>query len=166
MLKWLERALFTSRWLLVPFYAALVVSLMIMLARLFLHVYDMVLGIFTISENELLLHVLGVIDTTLTASMVILVIFSGYENFVSRVTPETHDNWPEWMTKIDFGGLKLKLLSTITAITAIHLLRAYLEVADGKAADLQWSVLVLLGFAATAVLLALGDFIAHKVRPD
>ena len=166
MLKWLERALFSSRWLLVPFYVALIISLIILLLRLFLHVSEMVLGVFSISDNDLLLQVLGVIDITLTASMVILIIFSGYENFVSRVTPEAHDNWPEWMTRIDFGGLKLKLLSTITAITAIHLLRAYLEVADGKAADLQWSVLVLLGFAATGLLLALSDYVSHKAPTD
>ncbi len=166
MLKWLERLLFASRWLLVPFYMALIVSLFALLLRLFHHVYLMALGIFSTSENDLLLQVLGVIDITLTASMVILVIFSGYENFVSRVVPEAHDTWPEWMTRIDFGGLKLKLMSTITAITAIHLLRAYLEVADGKAADLQWSVLVLIGFAVTALILALSDHIGHKVTHD
>lgn len=162
MLKWLERSLFASRWLLVPFYVALIISLIVLMVRLFHHVYAMALGIFTTSENALLLQVLGVIDITLTASMVIIVIFSGYENFVSRVAPDAHDTWPEWMTRIDFGGLKLKLLSTITAISGIHLLRAYLEVADGMAADLQWSVLVLIGFAITTLLLALSDYVSQK----
>lgn len=158
----LEKLLFASRWLLVLFYFGLVAALGIMLVKAGQHVTEMVLHVWSNSETQVILDVLGLVDLTLSASLVVLVIFSGYENFVSRVDPETHKSWPEWLSQIDFAGLKLKLISAIVVIAAIHLLRRYLEVGDASAGDLKWHALIVLVFAAAGVLLALGDKIGEK----
>ena len=158
----LEKLLFASRWLLVLFYFGLVAALCVMLVKAGQHVTEMVLHVWTNSETQVILDVLGLVDLTLSASLVVLVIFSGYENFVNRVDPDAHKSWPEWLGQIDFAGLKLKLVSTIVVIAAIHLLRHYLEVGDASAGDLKWHALIVLVFGVLGVLLAVGDKIGDK----
>ena len=102
-----------------------------------------------------MLDVLSLIDICLTGSLVVLVIFSGYENFVCRTDPARHATRPEWMTAIDFGGLKIKLLSSIVAITAIQTLRDYMDLDNRPDRSLAWSVGVHLTFVVSTVLLAL-----------
>ena len=160
--KFLETALFASRWLMVFFYFTLIASLGVLVVKAGQHCVDMVLHMWTQTETEVILEVLGLVDLTLTGALVVIVIFSGYENFVSRVDSNEHKSWPEWLGKIDFAGLKLKLLSAIVAIAAIHLLRHYLEVGDASAADLKWHALILMVFVVTGLLLALGDKIGEK----
>lgn len=162
VLRTLEKLLFASRWLLILFYFALVVALGVLLLKAGHHTAEMVLHAWEKSETQAILDVLGLVDLTLVASLVVIVIFSGYENFVSRVDPDAHKSWPEWLSQIDFAGLKLKLVSAIVAISAIHLLRHYLEVGDASAADLKWHALILIVFAVTGVLLAIGDKIGEK----
>ena len=157
-----ERILFASRWLLVFFYLGLVVALVALLVKAGQHVTEMALHIWALTETQVTLDVLGLVDLTLTASLIVIVIFSGYENFVSRVDAHAHKSWPEWLGQIDFAGLKLKLVSAIVAIAAIHLLRHYLEVGDASAADLKWHAMILLVFVITGVLLAIGDKIGEK----
>ena len=160
--RWLEGVLFASRWLLAPFYLALIACLVAMLVKVGQHVQHLAVDVLGASETQVTLDVLSLIDFTLTASLVVIVIFSGYENFVSRVDPDAHKSWPEWMTQIDFAGLKLKLVSTIVAIAAIHLLKQLLQGEVVEARHLIWVALILLAFAATGVLLALGDRMAGK----
>ncbi len=109
------------------------------------------------SESEVILQVLGLIDFTLTGSLVVIVIFSGYENFVSRIDQSEHRDWPEWMGKIDFIGLKLKLMSSIVAISAIQLLRAFMSLKEQSDRDLAWYCGIHLVFVVSALLLALTD---------
>ena len=158
----IELLLFASRWLLVFFYLALVVALAVLLVKTSQHTVEMLLHVWAQSETQVILDVLGLVDLTLTASLVVIVIFSGYENFVSRVDADAHKSWPEWLGKIDFAGLKLKLVSAIVAIAAIHLLRHYLEVGDASASELKWHAMILLVFVLTGVLLAVGDRIGEK----
>jgi uncharacterized protein (TIGR00645 family) len=108
------------------------------------------------SEQAVLLWVLGVIDLTLTAALVIIVVFSGYENFVAEIGAE-HRSWPRWMAKIDFSGLKLRLMSTIVAIAAIQVLRLFVDVKNVADRELAWSAGLLGAFVGTALLLALAD---------
>ena len=154
-----ETVIFASRWLLVAFYLALIVCLCALVVKGGLHVWHLAADILTATETQVTLDVLALVDLTLTASLVVIVIFSGYENFVSRVDAEQGKGWPEWMTRIDFSGLKLKLVSTVVAIAAIHVLRLFLEQGG---ANLLWPMLALLVFGLTGVLLALGDWIAGK----
>jgi uncharacterized protein (TIGR00645 family) len=157
----MENVLFSSRWLLAPFFAALALSLFILLLKTGQHVFHLVLTSFGSTESDVVLEVLGLIDLCLTGSLVVLVIFSGYENFVSRTDPSRNKSWPEWMATIDFGGLKLKLISSIVAISGIQTLRTFMNIQNESDRSLSWSVGIHLAFVLSAVLLALSERISH-----
>lgn len=162
--QWVERALeqflFASRWILAPFYAGLALGIVILLIKFaeeFLHI---ALTAFTASESDIILGVLSLVDLTLTGSLLVIVIFSGYENFVSKIDHSHHRDWPEWMGTIDFTALKLKLLSSIVAISAIQLLKQFMGVKGASDRDLMWYVIIHLVFVGSSVLLALSDRIS------
>lgn len=108
-------------------------------------------------ESDVLLKVLGLVDLTFASSLIVLVIFSGYENFVSRINVERSSSWPSWMGQIDFTGLKLKLMSSIVAISAIQLLRAFMDIEHTSDRDLYWYAGIHVVFVVSALLLALTD---------
>jgi hypothetical protein len=103
---------------------------------------------------------LALVDLALTGSLIVIVIFSGYENFVSRIDHAHHTDWPEWMGKIDFSGLKLKLLSSIVAISGIQLLKQFMAINSVSDRDIMWLVIVHVVFVISSVLLALSDRLA------
>lgn len=159
-----EKALFASRWLLAPFYFGLAASLLILLVKFVAELWHMVHGAFVLTESDVILGVLSLVDLALTGSLLVIVIFSGYENFVSRIDHTGHEDWPEWMGKIDFGGLKLKLMSSIVAISGIQLLKQFMSlkaVTPENERVLFWLVIIHVVFVVSAVLLALSDRIAH-----
>ncbi|HEY8566163.1 MAG TPA: TIGR00645 family protein [Beijerinckiaceae bacterium] len=161
MERLLEKFLFASRWLLAPFYVGLVFSLAALLYKALQELFHFLLHLPEASEAQVILGVLTLVDLTLTGSLIVIVIFSGYENFVSKIDEATHKDWPEWMGKIDFTGLKLKLLSSIVAISAIQVLKAFMSVKETSDRDLAWSVGIHMVFVASGVLLALTDRIAE-----
>ena len=163
----LEKILFSSRWLLAPIYLGLIVGLVALVVKDIQHIIHIIPNILHASESDLVLDILGLIDLSLTASLVIIVIFSGYENFVSRITTTGHEDWPEWMAKIDFTGLKLKLLSSIVAISAIQLLRAFMDINKTSDRDLMWYVIIHVVFVSSGLLLALTDRLSeHPTKDD
>jgi uncharacterized protein (TIGR00645 family) len=111
-----------------------------------------------------ILGVLTLVDLTLTGSLIVIVIFSGYENFVSRIDASQHEDWPEWMSKIDFTGLKLKLMSSIVAISAIQLLKAFMNVQKSSDRDIAWLVGIHMVFVISGLLLALTDRVSGEAR--
>jgi len=156
----LEQLLFFSRWLLAPFYLGLAISIVVLLIKFLIELFHITTRAFTSTEPEVILGVLSLVDLALTGSLLIIVIFSGYENFVSKIDHSGHKDWPEWMGTIDFTGLKLKLLSSIVAISAIHLLKRFMSIESVSDRDLFWLVIVHVVFVASSVLLALSDRIA------
>ncbi|WP_232631932.1 TIGR00645 family protein [Methylobacterium sp. Leaf118] len=155
-----ERFLFACRWLLAPFYAALTLALVVLLIRLLIELTHVVSHAFGSSESETILGVLALVDLTFTASLLIIVIFSGYENFVSKFDHTDHKDWPEWMGTIDFTGLKLKLVSSIVAISGIQLLKSFLDVKSYSDRDLAWLVGIHMVFVLSGLLMALTDRIS------
>ena len=153
----LERFLFASRWLLAPLYVALVFSLVVLLIKTGQHMWHFMQHAVDSTETDTILNVLSLIDLSLTGALVVIVIFSGYENFVSRIDIAATKEWPEWMAKIDFAGLKLKLMSSIVAISAIQLLRAFMNVKNVPDRELWWQVGVHLVFVVSGLVLALTD---------
>lgn len=153
----LETVLFSSRWLLAPFYLGLALSIIVLLIKFLAELGHIALHAFTATESEVILGVLALVDLALTGSLLVIVIFSGYENFVSRIDHGSHKDWPEWMGKIDFSGLKLKLLSSIVAISAIQLLKQFMAIDKVSDRDLMWLVIVHVVFVVSSVLLALSD---------
>jgi uncharacterized protein (TIGR00645 family) len=159
----MENLLFSSRWLLAPFYFGLAVSLIVLLIKFLLELVHLAAGAFTSSESDVILGLLTLVDLTLMGSLLIIVIFSGYENFVSRMDHSNHDDRPEWMGTIDFGALKLKMLSSIVAISAVQLLRQFMSlgtVTPEREKELMWLVIIHVVFVVSSVLLALSDRIA------
>lgn len=157
----LEKFLFASRWLLAPFYVALVVALVGLLVKAMQEIAHFALHIWTATESETILGVLALIDLTFTGSLIVIVIFSGYENFVSKIEADDHKDWPEWMGKIDFTGLKLKLLSSIVAISAIQVLKAFMNVKNMSDRDLTWLVVIHMIFVISGIILAWTDKVAE-----
>jgi uncharacterized protein (TIGR00645 family) len=156
-----EMLIFASRWLLAPFYAGLALAILILLVNFAAEFIHLVADAFHATEAEAILGVLALVDLALTASLLIIVIFSGYENFVSKIDHSRHRDWPEWMGTIDFSGLKLKLLSSIVAISAIQLLKLFMDLPKASDREVLWSVIIHVVFVLSSVLLALSDRIAE-----
>jgi len=156
----IETLIFASRWILAPFYLGLAASLLILLIKFMGEFYHIASHAFTLSESEVIVGVLALVDLALTGSLIIIVVLSGYENFVSRLDLAGHKDWPEWMGTIDFSALKLKLLSSIVAISAIQLLKQFMTVSAVSDRDLFWLVIVHVVFVVSSVLLALSDKIS------
>ncbi len=164
-----ERVLFSARWLLAPFYFGLAVSIGVLLIKFLGELWHIGSLAFSLDESQVILGVLTLVDLALTASLLIIVIFSGYENFVSKIDHSNHMDWPEWMGTIDFAALKLKLLSSIVAISGVQLLKQFMTlktVTPETERVLYWMVIIHLTFVISAVLLALSDRIAgHATVP-
>lgn len=158
--RWIEKIIFASRWLLAPLYIALAVGLLGILIKVGQELLHFLPHILETEGSRVILDALSLIDLALTGSLIVIVIFSGYENFVSRIDADGHQDWPEWMTKISFNGLKLKLMSSIVAISAVQLLRSFLDIENQTVHALGWSVGIHLTFVVSAILLALMDRIA------
>ena len=167
-----ERLLFQSRWLMAPFYAGLALALLMLLAvflrDLFYYVPKaLMMGPGTgLSSNDAILAVLTLVDLSLAGNLLLIVMFSGYENFVSKLDLEGETDRPPWMGTVDFSGLKMKLIASIVAISAIALLKAFMELSEGKVLSdrsLMWLVVIHVTFVVSGVLLALMDWLAAKV---
>ena len=160
----LEVLMFGSRWLLAPFYVGLVVAIGLLLVKFtqeFLHILG---HVFSASESELILAILTLVDMSLVANLLLIIVFSGYENFVSKIHTGEHEDRPDWMGKVDFSGLKLKLIASIVAISGIELLKAFVNVGGYSNTELAWKVGIHSALVVSGVLLALMDRIAAGVR--
>jgi uncharacterized protein (TIGR00645 family) len=160
----LERLLVASRWLLAPFFMGLALAVILLLIKFVQEFLHLAARALTMSEAEAILGILSLVDIALTGALVMIVIFSGYENFVSRIDHTTHRNWPEWMGSIDFTALKIKLLGSIVAISAIQLLKQFMAVKTASDRDLIWYVVIHLVFVVSSVLLALSDRISGEIK--
>ncbi len=152
-----ERIIFSSRWVLAPFFLALAIALVGLLIKTIQHMFHFIGHFADMTELNVILNVLSVVDLTLTGSLVVIVIFSGYENFVSRIDVAEHSDWPEWMSRIDFTGLKLKLMSSLVAISGIQLLRNFMELSSASDRDITWTVVIHFAFVLSCLFLALTD---------
>lgn len=155
-----EKALFASRWLLAPFYLGLVLALALLLvkfAKEFLHFVPMV---FTGEGGDVIIGVLSLVDVVMVANLLIIIVFAGYENFVSRFDADEHEDWPGWMGHVGFAELKMKLIGSIVAISGIELLKAFMHVENLSNEQLAWKVGIHMTFVLSGVLFAVMDRVA------
>src|SRR5262245_38745136 len=164
----LEGILFASRWLLAPFYLGIALGIVILLIKFMQELFHLAIIALRGSEADVILGTVSLVDMALTGSLLLIVIFSGYENFVSKIDHSAHRDWPEWMGTIDFTALKVKLLSSIVAISAIHLLKQFMSIRVGQEGmmpandrELFWYVVIHVVFVISSVLLALSDRISE-----
>ena len=169
--KSLEQALFKSRWLLAPFYLGLVVSLLLLLAAFvaeLIHALPVAMNLAQVDPEQVILATLGLIDLSLAGNLVVIVIFSGYENFVSKINTENAEDRPGWMGTLDFSGLKMKLIGSIVAISAISLLRAFMTLTETEVPldepRLRWMLFLHLTFVISGLLFATMDYIGNRAE--
>ena len=166
MEKLIERTLFASRWILAPVYLGLSLALVALGIKFFQEVFHVLAHIWTMKEADMVLTILALIDMVLVASLVVMVMFSGYENFVSRLDIEgAESDKLGWHGKLDAGTLKLKVAASIVAISSIHLLRAFMNAPQIENDKLMWYVIIHLTFVVSAVLMGVLDrmsFAAHR----
>jgi uncharacterized protein (TIGR00645 family) len=162
----IEHVLFYSRWLLAPFYLGMVVALALLLMVFGRELYEALVHARALDPEGGILLALSLIDLSLTGNLLLIVIFSGYENFVSKIHIGEHEDRPSWMGTVDFSGLKIKLIASIVAISGIALLRAFLPLGDATVRvdgpRIGWMVAIHLTFVVSGVLLALMDWITSR----
>lgn len=162
-----ERGLFASRWLMAPMYLGLTVALLMLLVIFFRELAYYVPQMMSLSPEKTILAVLTLIDLTLAANLLLIVMFSGYESFVSKFDFDVGTDRPGWMGKVDFGGLKMKLIASIVAISAIHLLKRFMEIGDPTTpppdeGHLFWLTVIHMSFVLSGVLMALMDWLQAR----
>lgn len=164
-----ERVLFASRWLMAPMYLGLVVALGLLTVVFLRELAYYAPQVFEMNADRAILAVLTLIDLTLAANLLVIVLFSGYENFVSKLYTGESSDRPAWMGTVDFGGLKLKLIASIVAISGIHLLKRFMEIGKGAEGalnepELQWLVVIHLVFVVSGVLMAAMDWMVAQAK--
>ena len=163
-----ERGLFATRWLMAPMYLGLGISLAMLMVVFVREVAYYAPQIMTLSSEDTILAILTLIDLTLAGNLLLIVLFSGYENFVSKLDIEDTVDRPSWMGTVDFSGLKMKLIASIVAISGIHLLKRFMEIGETHAetpfdpAQLRWMVIIHVTFVISGVLLALMDWASSR----
>jgi len=160
----LEGLLFASRWLMAPFYLGLVVALLALLFVFAHELIEMLPGLASLEETDVILWLLKLIDLSLVGNLILTVMLAGYENFVSRMDHREHPDWPHWIGKVDFGGMKLKLIASIAAISAIHLLGIFMAPDSMDGAKLGWLIAIQLAIVASGLALAGMDYIEERGR--
>lgn len=159
----LESAIFYSRWLLVPFYVALIGGIGALFVKLIKEFGELVHVLLGGGDGNAILPVLSLVDITLVANLLVIVIFSGYENFISRLdVAHNSPDKPSWMGKVTYADLKLKLIGSIVAISAIDLLKAFVNIKSANHEELAWQVGIHFTFLVSGVLFALTDKLSAK----
>ena len=164
--RFIESWLFRSRWLMAPFYIGLVFGLIALVIVFMNEAFHEFAGVLTMTPESAILMVLSLIDLSLAGNLLMIVVFSGYENFVSKIDTGGDEDRPSWMGTVDFSGLKMKLIASIMAISAIALLRAFMKLSEGEQIPdrtLAWLVGIHLTFVVSGVILAVMDLVASKV---
>lgn len=165
-----ERALFAARWLMAPMYLGLVLGLAMLLVVFVRELGEYVLELGHMTSEDAVLAVLSLIDISLAGNLLLIVLYSGYETFVSRIESVEQGDRPVWMGTIDFAALKLKLIASIVAISGLHLLKWFIWIGNADSADefqskqVMWLVAIHLTFVTAGVLLALMDWLAARSR--
>ncbi|KGA14514.1 hypothetical protein GM51_17085 [freshwater metagenome] len=158
-----EKVLFGGRWLLAPLYVGLLLSLVPLIYRFFIEFLHLMEGVATLKMQEITLKILELLDVVLLGNLIIIVIFAGYENFVSKINVATDSvDRPHWMGRVDYSGLKIKLIGSLVAISVIELLKDFMMEGAYDDKTQMWRIIIHITFVISGVLFALMDFIADK----
>lgn len=166
--RYLEKTIFNSRWILAPFYLGLVLGIILLFIKFIQKTVMMFNTVFNASVSDVIVNILVLVDLSLVASLLLIIIFSGYEIFVSKIDTGDHVDRPSWMGKVDFSGLKLKVIGAIVAISAIDLLKSFMdipnELSEGEADKLMWKVIIHMTFVLSGLLFAIMDKVVGDTK--
>ncbi len=165
----IEKVLYASRWVMAPVYLGLSLLLLALAVKFFQELIHIVPILFKMKEQDLILAILTLIDLTLVGSLVVMVMFSSYENFVSQIDIEAGGEKLSWLGKMDSGSLKLKLSSSIVAISAIHLLKSYMEFKPAgpdspEEIKMLWLLIGHMVFVVSTLIMAVMDKIERQTK--
>lgn len=160
----IERVILNSRWLLTPFYLGLILVVIALGITFFRELWHLYALVFTAGEAEVVLMVLSLVDVVLVTNLIVMVVISGYENFVSNIAVGDDEEAPEWLGKIDAGNLKVKVAAAIVAISSIHLLRSFLNIHELPESKIILLMVMHLVFVFSALLLAYLDKISGHAK--
>jgi uncharacterized protein (TIGR00645 family) len=156
----MEAGIFGSRWLLAPSYLGLIVSLLLLMFSFMKELIEFIPLLPTAKSGTVITTVLALVDNVMVANLVLLIIFAGYENFISKIDTNDHEDRPDWMGFVTFSDLKIKLMGTIVAISGIDLLKTFINVDHHTDAEIGWRLMLHLSFVVSGVLFALMDRLA------
>ncbi|MHB1400064.1 MAG: TIGR00645 family protein [Trichloromonadaceae bacterium] len=156
----LEKLIFNRRWLLTPFYLGLVAAIGLLLVKFIKSFIAAFPVVFNGSGGEAMIAILTLVDITLVANLLIIIIFAGYENFISKIDTGNNEDRPDWMGHVGFSDLKLKLIGSIVAISGIEVLKYFVNVKNSTQHELIWVVIIHLTLVFSGVMFALMDRIA------
>ena len=162
--KMTERLMYASRWILAPVYLGLSLALFALFIKFYQELYHFLPHILEIDESTLVLNLLTLIDLTLVGSLVVIVMFSGYENFVSQMDIGEDAEKLDWLGSHDYGSLKMKVAASIVAISSIHLLKIFMNVQETDNDKLMWYVLIHLTLVVSALLMGYLDKISRQEK--
>ncbi|MCP9438671.1 MAG: TIGR00645 family protein [Nitrospira sp.] len=161
---WFEVIVFASRWIQAPLYAGLIVAELLYAYKFLVELWEMATHIHKMEETVFMLGVLGLIDVTMVANLLTMVVIGGYATFVSKLDLETHPDRPDWLSHVDPGTIKVKLAASLIGISSIHLLKAFVDVANENPEHIKWKIFIHLTFLGSAILLAWTDTIMQKAK--
>lgn len=157
MERFFENAMYATRWLLAPVYFGLSLALFALMVKFFQEIFHILPHILSIAESELILVLLSLVDMTLVGGLLVMVMFSGYENFVSKLDIHAHKEKLSWLGKMDATSLKNKVAASIVAISSIHLLRVFMDAKNVPDNKLMWYVIIHLTFVLSAFVMGYLD---------
>ncbi len=163
----IERGIFESRWLVAPIYLGLIIALGALVVNFVREAWHELSHLFSLTLQETIMMALSLIDASLVGNLLLIVVFSGYENFVSKIDTADHEDRPDWMGTIDFAGIKMKVIASIVAISAIALLRTFIELTEGAEVNeqrLTWLIVLHGTFVTSGLLLGAMDMVASYTR--
>ncbi len=161
--RYIQASIFFSRWLLAPFLLGLLLCLLLLIYRFFGELFTLTIASRGMPWHDLVTGVLNLTDLALTANLILIVIFSSYENFIRRIEAAVHPDWPEGLTQVDFGSLKQKLLGSIVGIASVDALAWYFDIEKySDTSRLIWVLAFPVTFAVVMVLLALADWLTAR----
>jgi uncharacterized protein (TIGR00645 family) len=158
----IEKIIFASRWFQAPLYGGLIVAGFLYTYKFLVELIHLVQMAHTISEEMLMLGVLTLVDITMVANLLIMVIIGGYATFVSRLELADHPDKPDWLDKIDAGTLKVKLATALVGISGIHLLKSFINIKEKAGDQVMWQIVIHVVFLVSSVMLAYTEAIMHK----
>jgi len=159
--RFFEGLLFASRWLMAPVYFGLVIAMLILLFKFGKELFALAMSLGEATSGNIIIGVLTLVDVALIMNLLIIIIFSGYENFVSKMDLNNHEDRPEWMGHIGFTDLKIKVIGSIVAISGIELLKAFMNVDQYTDKHLAWLIGLHVTFVFSGVMYALMDRLGH-----
>jgi uncharacterized protein (TIGR00645 family) len=165
MESFIEKLLYRSRWVLAPIYLGLSLAVIALAIKFFQEVYHLLAGVVFMKEADMVLLILSLIDIAMVGGLLVMVMMSGYENFVSALNVGEDEEKLGWLGTMDSSSLKAKIAASIVAISSIHLLKQFMGVSaefetsgkDIANAKLMWFVIIHMTFVVSAFLMGYLD---------